>query len=337
MRGLRLKGEGKCFYHCLSRVVDRRFVLGDREKERFRKMMRSVEAFCGVQVVTYVIMSNHFHILVGTPEVVEITDEELYERLEAAYPRMWVQAQRQVIDDYRSQGRDDLAEEYRQRFLKRMGDVSEFMKMLKQRFSVWYNRNHNRVGTLWEERFKSVLVEDGLALTTMAAYIDLNPVRASMVQDPKEYRWSGYGEAVGGNSKAREGLSVVINRAGVKPDGSWKSVAARYRQHVYLQGGAEQEVGKESKGFGREQVKAVLEAGGELTREEMLRCRVRYFADGAVLGSRDFVEKVFEKNRKLFGKGRQEGSRPMRGSAQWGGLVTARALRLQAITVSGAS
>jgi len=68
MRGLRLKGEGKCYYHCLSRVVDRRFVLGDREKERFRKMMRSVEAFCGVQVVTYVIMSNHFHILVGTPE-----------------------------------------------------------------------------------------------------------------------------------------------------------------------------------------------------------------------------------------------------------------------------
>jgi|GEM_PF-2955850 len=91
----------------LSRVVDRRFVLGDREKERFRKMMRSVDAFCGVQVVTYVIMSNHFHILVGTPEVVEITDEELYERIEAAYPRMWVQAQRQVIDEYRSQGCDD--------------------------------------------------------------------------------------------------------------------------------------------------------------------------------------------------------------------------------------
>ncbi|MDZ4816731.1 MAG: chemotaxis protein CheW, partial [Verrucomicrobiota bacterium] len=107
--------------------------------------------------------------------------------------------------------------------------------------------------------------------------------------------------------------------------------------HVYLQGGAEPEAGKESSGFAKEQVKSVLEAGGELTREEMLRCRVRYFADGAVLGSRDFVEKVFEKNRKLFGKRRQEGSRPMKGGDQWGGLVTARALRLQAITVSGAS
>ena len=49
--------------------------------------------------------------------------------------------------------------EVRQRLLARMGDLSELMKTVKQRFSVWYNRNNGRYGTLWADRFKSVLVE----------------------------------------------------------------------------------------------------------------------------------------------------------------------------------
>jgi putative transposase len=52
----------------------------------------------------------------------------------------------------------------------------------------------------------------------MAAYIDLNPVRAGMVKDPAEYRWSSYGEAVGGGAKgngkkAREGLGAGVYSA----------------------------------------------------------------------------------------------------------------------------
>ncbi|MCX6878403.1 MAG: hypothetical protein NTW21_32010 [Verrucomicrobia bacterium] len=46
-----------------------------------------------------------------------------------------------------------------------------------------------------------VLVEDGPAARTMATYIDLNPVRAGMVEDPVEYRWSSFGEAMGGGTK----------------------------------------------------------------------------------------------------------------------------------------
>lgn len=82
-----------------------------------------------------------------------------------------------------------------------MHDLSEFMKTVLQRFTRWFNRTHSRMGTLWEERFKSVIVESGMAARTMAAYIDLNPVWAGMVEDPADYRWSGYGEAVGGGAK----------------------------------------------------------------------------------------------------------------------------------------
>ncbi|MFC4991550.1 transposase [Rubritalea tangerina] len=70
-------------------------------------------------------------------------------------------------------------------------------------FSSWYNNTHGRRGTLWA-RYKSVLVENGNAARTMAAYIELNPVRASMVENPKAYRWCGY--AVAGGQLACNGV-----------------------------------------------------------------------------------------------------------------------------------
>ena len=86
----------------------------------------------------------------------------------------------------------------RRLLIGRMGSLPMFVKMLKQRYALGFNREHDRVGTLWEGCYRSVLVEPSReALLAVGAYIDLNPVRAGMVKDPKDYRWSGYGEAVG--------------------------------------------------------------------------------------------------------------------------------------------
>ncbi len=54
-------------------------------------------------------------------------------------------------------------------------------------------------------RFKSVMAENGGCLQTMAAYIDLNPVRAGLVKKPEDYRWCGYSEALGGIASADYG------------------------------------------------------------------------------------------------------------------------------------
>ena len=60
-------------YHCISRVVDRQFVLGREEKDMFVQMMREYEEFCGVRVLSYCIMSNHFHLLVEVPPKVKVS------------------------------------------------------------------------------------------------------------------------------------------------------------------------------------------------------------------------------------------------------------------------
>src|SRR6202521_4094977 len=88
-----------------------------------------------------------------------------------------------------------------------MNNLSIFFKELKGRFAQGYNSRHGRYGVLWAERFKSLLLEGGRAVATVAAYIVLNPVRAALCADPKEYRYCGYAEALAkGSAAAQERL-----------------------------------------------------------------------------------------------------------------------------------
>jgi len=215
---------------------------------------------------------------------------------------------------------------------------------LLQRFTRWFNRTHERRGTLWEQRYKSVIVESGVAARTMAAYIDLNPVRAGMVADPADYRWSGYGESVGGGKKgngkkARAGLvRACMSHKGVGFEaGQWQEVSRIYRRAMGF-------------ALGRKNGRADAKAAGHVTRNEaemlesednetvlpdlgmakMLRTRVRYFTDGAVIGSKGFVNDAFAAARNRFTEKRKDGARRMRGSgkAAAGVLWSVRDLRV---------
>ena len=84
--------EQSSIYHCVSRVVNRDFVFGDEEREMFVLLMRRYEAFCGVKVLSYCVMSNHFHILVKVPPICEqeIDDEVILERMSGVYSKAYV-------------------------------------------------------------------------------------------------------------------------------------------------------------------------------------------------------------------------------------------------------
>jgi hypothetical protein len=199
-----------------------------------------------------------------------------------------------------------------------------------ERFTKWFNRAHSRTGTLWEDRFKSVIVESGTAARTMAAYIDLNPVRAGMVKDPADYRWSSYGEAVGGGKrgngkKSREGLvRAYFCDQGVGFDVErWGEVSRLYRRLMGL--ALERKSGKAEAASQRRSPTAETTSESLAARQNdtvlpdlklaaMLRCRVRYFTDGAVIGSRAFVNEAFAAARERFTECRKDGARRMRGS-----------------------
>ena len=337
-------------YHCISRVVDRRFVFGERECEAFRMFMRMYENFSGCRVLSYCVMSNHFHLLLEVPPLAGggLSDEALLQRLSSLYSEAVVAGIAAELEAARKSGNDAQLAEIHARFTYRMHDLSQFMKGLLIRFTRWFNRTHSRTGTLWEERFKSVIVESGVAARTMAAYIDLNPVRAGMVKDPAAYRWSSYGEAVGGGAKgngkkAREGLvrAYFCDGAVGFDAEKWSEVSRLYRRCMGLALGRKQgraQLAKKGKGLGQSTMNTaeMLEAKDngtvlpDLGMAAMLHCRVRYFTDGAVIGSREFVNEAFANARERFGEKRKDGARSMRGSASSakGHLWSARDLRV---------
>jgi hypothetical protein len=71
----------------------------------------------------------------------------------------------------------------------------------------------------------------------------------------------------------------------------------------------------------RKAVKKVVDQDGELSTAQMLTVRVRYFSDGMVLGSKDYVNQIFQAHRDLFGKKRKTGARAMKGMAGMGMMV----------------
>ena len=71
--------------------------------------------------------------------------------------------------------------------------ASNLMKHLGQRYVQYVNRSYKRSGTLWEGRFRSSIVQVENYLLRCHRYIELNPVRAGMVEHPADYRWSSFG------------------------------------------------------------------------------------------------------------------------------------------------
>lgn len=312
----------------MSRVVDRQFVLGNEEKEHFVGLMRLYERFCGVRVLTYCVMSNHFHLLVEVPlrPAEGLADREFFARLGVLYSEMQVAEVRRQLREFGKAGDAEGVAALKEQYLRRMWDLSQFMKTLKQRFTQWFNKKHARRGTLWEDRFKSVIVEDGYAARVMAAYIDLNPLRAGIVPKPGEYRWCGYAEAVAGGAAARAGVERVMSSYEEVAGGcraeearNWRGVIAEYRKILYVDGQERlrekegtRQVEVARRGVSKEESEKVLQAGGKLSLAALLGHKVRYFVDGGVIGGRAFVEEVFREKRARFGPKRTTGARPIR-------------------------
>jgi hypothetical protein len=160
--------------------------------------------------------------------------------------------------------------------------------------------------------FRSVLVEGSRrqvssvknevdALKLMAAYIDLNPVRAGLVAGAEDYRWSGWGAALAGEKEAIAGLCDAVGCGIEKWESRGKVVYGSW-------------VGERPKSESEDED----EEGSPNSNSGLLQ-RVRAFTAGVAVGTEAFVEEVFRGRRDLFGPKRQHGARPVDGG---GGMVS---------------
>ncbi len=290
-------------------------LLEEVEKEHMVRLMRRLERFTGVKVLTFCIMTNHMHLLLDEGTRKELSEEELLHRMRAIYDDFQMLEFTTQWERWRKLKLPHLVEQEQARIQARMHDISEFMKQLKQRFTCWYNRENDRCGTLWEARFKSVVVEGGEALLTMAAYIDLNPVRAMICDDPKDYRFCGMGEACAGRRKASAGITEILRRHRERTITAADAMAA-YR-HFALDCEGKTNIEAQSR---------PVSGRCRLSRGELLRCRVRHFTEGLVIGRKGFTAEIYRLHRARFGPRRKREAWPLRGG-EWGGLCSLRELR----------
>ena len=323
MRMARIKNDGEGWYHIVSRTAFQLFKFGASDRSMFVAMMRRVAAFSGVEVLNYCVMSNHFHILLHVPMPEAIDQRELLRRIAVLYGPDYAKTLKVRWKEMRNTGRAAEVEREQERIKGRMGDMSEFMKTLKQRYSIWYRHEHESFsGTLWEGRFKSVILQGNPAtLSAVSAYIDLNPVRAKMIDDPAQYKWSGYGAAMSGESNAMRGIARVFEEKATEND-FVRIAEGHYRTILY-------ETGSDS--LSPEKIKEVLERKGKLTMPQLLRCKVRHFIAGTCMGDADFVERMFATYRDHFGGNRKTGARKIGRGLH---LYTARQLRKSPVMTS---
>jgi putative transposase len=114
--------------------------------------------------------------------------------------------------------------------------------------------------------------------------------------------------------------------------------AARYRQLLYVSGevqGIRTNGRPVKKGFSTEVVEYVIAQKGKLPLNEILRSRIRYFTDGAIIESKVFVEEAFGRHRAHFSEKREAGAKRMKGG-DWGDLFTARQLRVDIFGIPAA-
>ena len=304
----RVKGmanrNSNCF-HVMSRICEGVPFFDDMDKEALVLVLRRLAPFCGIKLLTYCVMGNHFHALIQVPDreawlqrfAGPDGDVRLMEHLRTLYSKSYVEILSAQWLRWRMEGREDRLQASKAALLKRFCDISAFGKEVKARFARWFNKRHARRGVLWMSRFKSVLVEGHQqksgpipmdALKVMAAYIDLNPVRASLVAGAGDYRWSGWASALRAEKEAVEGLCEIVGCTAAQWE---KGGRATYQSWV--------------------SERRPSERTEEDSPTTLLMSRIRGFTGGVAVGSPGFVEAVFDEWRAQFGPKRASGARPL--------------------------
>src|SRR5574344_752890 len=164
MRKNRFIGQDRC-YHLVSRLAHRAFFLDDEEKDRAVALMRRVEEFCGVVVLAYAFMSNHFHIFVYVPKAEEIDEAEVMRRIRALYRDASLAQVVATWNRLKTEERELFSrarptkkyvsrfEAYKASFVRRMWNSSEFMRTFKQHFTMSFNGRREHSGTMFEGRY----------------------------------------------------------------------------------------------------------------------------------------------------------------------------------------
>jgi len=189
---IKKSGDGIAYYHLMSRTNDKRFLFSNgKVKTQLVDALKRAAVFSGVELEAYTAMDNHFHIVCKVLRDGDaVPEDELVRRVAALKGEKAAERLAERWKELREIGAEAAVEESQKRLRSRMNDISEFIKTFKELFNVWYKREHDYSGSIWNGRFKSTLVEGSRYRALCMRYVYLNPVRAGIVKRADDYAWS---------------------------------------------------------------------------------------------------------------------------------------------------
>jgi len=289
MRKSRISPVAETIYHVTSRIYQDTFRLkSDEEKSLLLTTMRDVARFSGIDILAFTIMDNHFHLLINVPKYRSVGDEELKERIVFLYGKEKADKKIEQWAVWSKTGLEHRAEAEKEALRIRLYNLSDFVKTFKEHFTRSYNTKYKHEGQFWGgTRFKSMVVaRKADVVNLLAAYIDLNCVRAKIVHHPNEYLWCGLGAAKKGNAEAlaelRQLLSVEEKFTGSDPVKAFEEILEEMRTRDEKAEGKVDTEKLEKLG-----IKATVASRGIVryeTPKEMWVRRMKNLIDGGIIG-----------------------------------------------------
>jgi hypothetical protein len=193
----------------------------------------------------------------------------------------------------------------------KLSSLSEFVREIKVGFARYYNKRHNRRGYFWGDRFKSVIVDKGETLINCLAYIDLNPLRAGLVDRPDDYRWNSLGYHLQTQNKDQFlSTDFGLKEFNVKSE---KEEIRRYRRYVYEAGAISRPDKMQAKVIDDKVIAKERKKEFEISRINRFRYRTRYFTDSGIIGSKEFVAENYHRFKHLFYSKHEKKPKPVKG------------------------
>jgi REP element-mobilizing transposase RayT len=287
-------GNEKAVYHVMSRTALDGFPLQDVEKDFMLDLIKRLSALYFTEILGFCLMGNHFHLLVKMIPENRYTDEQIQKRFVAFY------------GDSR-----EFAEGQIPYWREKLSNLSEFIREIKVGFARYYNRRYNRRGYFWGDRFKSVIVDKGETLINCLAYIDLNPLRAGIVDRPEDYRWNSLGYHFQSENKDQFlSTDFGLKEFNIK---SQKERIRRYRRYVYEAGALDRPEKMQAKVIEAKVVAKERKKEFEISRINRFRHRTRYFTDSGIIGSKEFVAENYQRFIHLFYSKHEKKPKPIKG------------------------
>lgn len=295
-----LDDTGEGWYHVYNRVACEkdRMPLSETEQSRetFIQYLDFYSQAYRCQLATYVVMGNHYHLILKMDSYEKLSRKELLESAKLFYPNTFDQTNR-------------WSEAHWEQFNRRLFNLADLMRNIQQGFARWYNKNHKRRGRFWADRFKSTILLGEESLLECMQYVDLNPIRAGLVKRPENYQYGGFALRM---SREKHELCKLNDLVG---EISHKKALESYRALIYTRGSISTKENKSeicSKALDQE-----LARNFDFSYSEEKRDHFRFYVDGLVVGSKEKILKWINRLREEGVYLRRKNPVPIKKDLKW--------------------